>query len=347
MAAPDRQGENGGGDIVRVDVLRNFPAVVQQLGGDPRALLAKVRIDPETLNQRHAVLPYRAFVRLLELAALELNCPGFGMRLATVQEGPRILGPLEVAMRHSPTLRAAYDYSAAHMQVFSTAVQFHVEEDPVRGTAYFHFTFRMPEAQQCPQAIEHALMMINLTMLDLSDGKVRAQEIWCTHDPISPLAAYEGYFGAPVKFGQPGNGVFLPLAALDYEIPGCNPLLYELADTYIEQHYPRDELELSARVGAIIEQLLQEGRCSHNEVAAALGMHPRTLQRRLKAIGESFEGIRDAARRDIAYRALKHSDLPLVRITQMLGYSDASMLTRSCYRWFNASPRQIRAGGES
>src|SRR5271170_1831864 len=90
--------------IVRADALRNFTGVVTSLGGDALSLLRKARIDPAILENRNAVISYRAMVQLLERAALELQCPDFGMRLALAQEGVKVLGPLDVAMRNSRTV---------------------------------------------------------------------------------------------------------------------------------------------------------------------------------------------------------------------------------------------------
>lgn len=60
--------------------------------------------------------------------------------------------------------------------------------------------------------------------------------------------------------------------------------------------------------------------------------------------GASFEAIKDSVRRDVALRDLQQPDVPLVRVTEILGYSKPSVLSRSCLRWFCASPRQLRNG---
>jgi AraC-like DNA-binding protein len=78
-------------------------------------------------------------------------------------------------------------------------------------------------------------------------------------------------------------------------------------------------------------------------VADALSMHPRTLQRRLRELGTTFEDIKDEARRDLAHRYLAHRDVPLAQVTALLDYSEQSALTRSCHRWFGATPRVLRA----
>jgi AraC-like DNA-binding protein len=332
---------SGAPAMVRVDALRKFAEVVTALGGDPHALLARYWIDPAILSRPHAVVPYLSLVKLLKQAAIDLDCPDFGMRLAAVQEGAKVLGPLEVAMRHSTSLRAALAYCAAHIQVYSTSTSIALTERP-DGAAFLQLLVHLPASLLNPQSVEHALLLMQHSFADLTGGRVRAREIWFTGAPVSPPTTYEAYFGSPVRFGQKANGALLTSADLDCPVPGADTQLLELATYFIEVHYPPDDDDLSARAGALVEQLLEEGRCTPDDVAAMLGMGARTFQRRLKAEGKSFEDIRNAVRRDIALRYLQHSDLPLIRVAELLGYSDASVLTRSCHRWFGASPRQLR-----
>ncbi len=72
-------------------------------------------------------------------------------------------------------------------------------------------------------------------------------------------------------------------------------------------------------------------------------MHPRTLHRRLKAEGKSFEGLKDEVRRDLALPYIQQADLPITQIAERLGYSETSVLSRSCVRWFAVPPRQLRS----
>jgi AraC-like DNA-binding protein len=77
-------------------------------------------------------------------------------------------------------------------------------------------------------------------------------------------------------------------------------------------------------------------------VAAHFHAHPRTLQRRLRDEGTSFDLIKDDVRRDAALRYVNDASMPLSRIAALLGYSEPSVLTRSFHRWFASSPRQLR-----
>jgi AraC-like DNA-binding protein len=339
----DGSSAPGGPVMVRIDALLKFTEVVTRLGGDPQALLAKVRINPASLNNRHAVIPYRSVVLLLEHAAVELGRPDFGMHFAAAQSGIKILGPLEFVLCNSRTVREAFRYGTEHPQVYSTAAHTRFEEGCAGDGVFLRFEVRLPKLPDHLQAIERALLLTQNCALYISEGRVRPREIWFTHQPLSPLSTYREYFGTPVRFGQSMNGLVFTNHDLDLPIANVDPQVHELATDFIERRYPRSDSILSTRVRSIVERLLLAGNCTYAGAASSLGMHPRTLQRRLRAEGESFETIKDGVRRDIALRYLKQPSIPLIRVAGMLGYSESG-LVRSCYRWFSASPRQIRSG---
>jgi AraC-like DNA-binding protein len=333
--------------MVRIDTLRNFDTVVSRLGGNPKTLLSKAGIDAESLSNRDAVILHLSLVKLLKQSAIDLSCPDFGMRLAAAQDVTKVLGPLEVAMRNSATLRAAFAYCASNMQVCSLAARISIENNFEKEFALLQLDVKLPGFSLDAQAVEHALLLTQQNIVELSGGQSRAREIRFTHEPISPVATYRNYFGATVKFGQTANGALLPNGDLDSIIPGADPQLYGLATYFIDTRHPAHESDLGARVRALIERRLQEGQCTQDDVAAKLGIGARVLQRRLREEGRSFESIRDTARRDLAFRHLTQSDLPLIRVAELLGYSDTAVLAKSCYRWFSASPRRLRMEGNA
>ena len=340
----DPQVLDGGTAMIRVETLRKFPEVVTRLGGNPRDLLAKVQIDAGVLKNRHAVVPHRSIVQLLERAAHELRCPDFGMRLAIAQGGLKVLGPLEFAMRNSRSLREAFHYYTQHRHVYSTASHADFAPSPLPGTVFLRVQVLLARLPAHPQTVERSLVLAHHAVLDITRGQVRPREVWVMHEPLSPLATYQEYFGTDVRFGQSMNGLFFKDSDLDLSIPNVDSQLYELTADFIANRFPSPDSVLSTRVRTIVERLLLEGDCTNSSVGSMLGMHPRTLQRRLRSEGESFESIKDSVRRDLALKYLKQSTIPLIRVAKMLGYSETSALSRSCYRWFSVSPRQLRSG---
>ena len=338
----DAESADGAAAMVRVDALRSFSEAVSRLGGDAVALLAKAHIDPDILANRHGLISYRRMVHLLERAAVELKCPDFGMRLAAIQSGAKVLGPLEVVMNNSNTVGDAFRYCANHIQAYSTAAQICLEDEVDGKRCYMRFEILLSRLPHQRQVVEQALLLTHHAALGLSSGRARAREVWFSHEPMAPLSAYRAYFEAPVRFGQSSNGLFFADHDLSCPIADPDPQLYELATSYIETRFPTTSVAMSARVRTVIARLLVQGDCSNERVASTFGLHPRTLQRRLREEGQRFEAIKDSVRRDVALRYLKQSEIPLTRVAEMLGYAEASVLSRSCYRWFSVSPRQLR-----
>ena len=237
-------------------------------------------------------------MHLLERASVELACPDFGMRLAVAQGGLKVLGPLEFAMRNSRTLREAFRYCAEHLQVYGTASKMRFEEGHAPDALFLRFEILVARLPNHLQTVERALLLTQNTALGISNGQVRAREVWFTHDPLTSPSVYAEYFRTTVRFGQSMTGLFFTHQDLDAPIPNVDPQIYELTTEFIEHRFPSADAGLSTRVRAVVERLLLEGDCVYNSVASMLGMHPRTLQRRLRAEGESFETIKDGVRRD-------------------------------------------------
>ncbi|MCC5872682.1 MAG: AraC family transcriptional regulator [Gammaproteobacteria bacterium] len=332
-------------EIVRINALQHLDRLVRQLGGDPEALIESSSIPLSVLRKYNAVVPFRALVQLLERAATELNCPSFGLQLATLQGGASVLGPLEIAMRNAVTLGDAYRYCQDHLQAYSPVVQIKIEQDPRNvDLVFIRFDILLSQATRTVQAVEHSMALMHHAIIGLSEGAVRPSEVWLTHDPVSSESTYKRYFGTRVRFGSPMNAVFLKRSDLNFPLPNRSELLYELATTYIDARFPTRSDVLTQQVRAAAARLLPIGRCNHVEVAASLGMHPRTLQRRLREEGGlRFNDIKEEVRRDLALQYLSRSDLSLARVAAKLGYSEPSVLTRSCRRWFAQSPTELRS----
>lgn len=334
-----------GFELLHVDALRFFPQLVRQLGGDPEAMLRGAGLDPSILARRHPSpsLGYRTVASVLELAACELGRPDFGMRLARLQGGGRVFGPMGVAMENSNTLGEALEFVIDHIHAYSLAARMRLEPEPGRRRLSVPFDILLDRLTDKRQAIEQALLLAHLNAVQITGGRARVREVRFSHQPLSPLRTYREHFGCPVKFDQPADAVVFGEEDLRCAIVDPDVQLYEMAASFIETRFTRVTPPMHARVRGLVLQYLGGEDCTNDKVAADLCLHPRTLHRRLRAEGKSFEGIKDEARRDVALRYLQHTDMPLTRIAERLGYAETSVLSRSCFRWFGAPPSRLRA----
>ncbi|MFC5463084.1 AraC family transcriptional regulator [Massilia niabensis] len=333
---------------VRVDVLRySFYDTVRSLGGDPVQLMSAVKIDPAVLQQPGGKLSYRAMIDLFEYAAHALRCPDFGLRLARqTKNALAVLGPLETPMRNARTLGEAYDYCTSHVNVYSTAIHASRERDQWNGRDYLLVDVLLNGVEHPRQVIEHAIGLSYIAFLSLCDAKILPTEVWFTHSAPKSCASHAEFFGTSVKFNMPYNAIYLGCGVLNRPIENRNAQVFQTADGLINEQFPAMASSVSRQVRVVLAKLRLGESCSQVLVADMLGMHSRTLQRRLRAEGKTFEEIVDAARREIALRNLTDEQVSLTQITEKLGYSESSVLTRSCQRWFSRSPRQIRKAAQ-
>lgn len=336
--------------MVRARAFRPLPELLTSLGGHAEALLRGAQVDPAVFDGDHDVVSYLAIAQAMERAAQSLACPDLGMRLAAIQSGQdatKVLGPLDIALRNAPTLGAAFQYWADHSHAYCSATRMAFEKLPGEGRIFMLMELTLDDAEQPPQIMEHALALTRHAVRTITGGRAQPREVWFTHEPIAPMSVYRTHFDAPLRFGQSMSGLFFDEQDFALPMPEPDEQLYELATSFIERRFPAAPVSLSTRVRIIIARLLADDTFTHERVAAALGMHPRALQRKLREEGESFEAIKDRVRRDVALRCLRQSNISLMRMTEILGYSETSVLARSCNRWFAASPRKLRKGVEA
>jgi AraC-like DNA-binding protein len=323
--------------------LSAFDQLVRSLGGDPQAFVDPAAIIYPAHDNDGGIISYRDFIHVLHVSARQLDCPSFGLQLAKLQSADPVLPvSMGIAMRHSETIGAAYRYCAEHLQSFSPVLQTRIEKMPESSMMMHRFDILLDRVPHQQQAVEHAIALLHHSIHALSGGTVRSRGIWFKHEPIAPSATYRQYFQADVRFGMPMTGVLLTKADLATPLPNRNPHLYEIATRFIESQYPAPRQMLSHQVRSIILRTLGMGDCTHEATARALCLHPRTLQRRLRDEGTGFEKIRDEVRKELALQYFAQPTVPLIRIAGLLGYSEQSVLTRSCYRWFATSPQQLR-----
>ena len=86
-----------------------------------------------------------------------------------------------------------------------------------------------------------------------------------------------------------------------------------------------------------------EGFANMEDVALRLGLHPRTLRRRLRQEGTSFETIKDEVRHAAARELLMLGALGIADIAFTLDYASVSSFVHAFRRWSGVSPGRWRA----
>jgi AraC-like DNA-binding protein len=330
-------------DLVHARILRFFPDLVEALGGEPRRLMRRAGLSFENLSDGEPGATYRQVVHLIELAAAELRCPDFGMRLATRQSGGGMFGPLGAVMKNSRTFGDALDYVSKHTYAHSLAARIWLKPSRSERAIFVGHDILLDRMPNKSQAIEQLLLVGHLAAMEITGGQARVRKVHFRHQPVSPLKTYRRYFRCELRFGQNEDGVVFSERDLACPIVDPDPRAYRSATSFIDAEFTRHRPPLRAQARGVIMRLLGTRHCTNDGIAAALNLHPRTLHRHLRAEGTSFQQIKDEVRRDVMLYYLKETALDFAPISEKLGFAEQSVMTRYCNRWFSASPTKLRS----
>lgn len=288
-------------------------------------------------------VPLDVTSRAMELAADELNCPDFGLRLGEHQDIAG-LGPLAVALQHSPTLGDALECARRFLTIHNQASSLSLETDPygmshVAGIRFAWFY----EGATYRQSMDKQLLNVHRVIQFLAGQNYGLKSIEMSYTPPAARDCYEAVFeGVRINVGQPLTMLRMPAALLTQPILGAQEVLRTMALQYLETRVLGAELPHTQRVRTALEALLGSGRISVDWVATHLNSSPRTLQRQLAHERTTFGAILDEVRREKAEHWLTNTRLTMAEITAMLDLSNQATFSRSGIRWWGVTPTQRR-----
>lgn len=169
------------------------------------------------------------------------------------------------------------------------------------------------------------------------------------HWPTQQFLARASEFPFAIRGGQPRDAAVFATRLLDMPLPGASPGLHQRAQELVQQQLPSQDDHIVATLERTFRQspvLLGQGL---ERIAERLGMHPRTLQRRLKDDGQQFTDIQSRIRLEMAQAALAGRQCDMEALSAELGFADRHSFTRAFKRWTGLSPsafrRQQQTGG--
>jgi len=147
----------------------------------------------------------------------------------------------------------------------------------------------------------------------------------------------------PVYFEQTFNGLVFPERYLQIQIPGHDPALLKNIEHHIREIELRKYVDnLCSDTRNFIHRTLGTEICNLRSASTRLGVHPKTLQRELKANDLTFKMLLAEARQEIAEYYLEYSDMSLKQLSGLLGYSCPTAFSRAFKKQYKTSPKEYR-----
>jgi AraC-like DNA-binding protein len=325
--------------FIRSALLVAYAQAARSLGLDPFRMLRKAGLPVGALDHPDYRISAERVGILIEDSAKAADCEDFGLIVGRSFK-LSMKGPLGLLMREQPTVRQAVEALKRYLRYQNDYVEIRTELhaaglwfSPVllggRGRAERHM-------------VELTLAMYVQSLRALLGDEWKPQAIAFAHHPPKDLGPYIRALG-PVEFEAGSMGLLLTEADLATPIPDADPdMAHEIARFIEAGAVPGAPASMSETISDLILRLLPSGHCSVEQVAQHLGVDRRTVHRRLSAEGQSFTGLLESARRELATEQLKHGDAPLTVVTSRLGFSSLSTFSRWFRQTYGIQPSEFR-----
>jgi AraC-like DNA-binding protein len=332
-----------GGAFVRARALSGFADVIARNGGDPDALLRQFGIDPSLLSDPENAVSLDAVAHMLEHAAAALRVPDLSLQIAAYHNAS-VLGAIALVALNSARVGEALDAIATNIRFHNPSARVRITADRRRGIACYEQDPGLAEDAPRRQVIEFVFAVAFKVLQAMTGEAATDWRVSFRHPRGMPPRRYRKYFACAIQFDAKRDCIEFPADLLDVPIDSADPGLKRLALRYLDQLERRHPSGLARRVSELIRRQLPNGGSRIERIAATLGMHPKTLHRRLKLEDTTFEQLLDDVRRALASDYLTSSALPFSDVATLVGYSGQSTFIVACKRWFGVTPKAYREG---
>lgn len=289
---------------------------------------ADARIEPDQLRRA-----WRAAIRLT-------GEPHLALRLATAMPAGAF-GLVEYVVRSAPTTGDALALGLRYLHIVDEVGVAELVDGDTPDTRVLRVVVDSPIPHEaCFAAV--------VGQGRLLAGSFRPVAVELAHRPEGDHAEYERFFEAPVRFGAPETRLVLSRASLATPLATADPNLLPILVRHAEELLARASTRpgLIPQVRRVLCETLRRGEADVEHVASRLGVTPRSLQRRLKDEGTTFQLVRDELRRELAHTYLD-SGLSIAEVSFLLGFSETSAFFRAFKRWTGTTPLGAQKRGHA
>lgn len=328
-------------NVVRGASLTNYAAVARKAGLDPARMLREFGLPQRCLQEPELKIPADAARQLLEASAERSDVEGFGLMMAEARKLSD-LGPLGLLVREQPTLRLAIEEFVRHGRRLNEALFLTIEESG--EVIVLREELIVGRSGSVRQSTELAIGIAFRTLRSFLGTNWRPRRVCFAHDPPRDRSVHERVFGRNVvEFGHDFNGIVCARRDLEVPNPNADPGIARLAHAMLQSSTARAAAPMTSQVRDLVVLLLGMGTCTVERAAEHLGVDRRTIHRHLAREGETFSGVVESVRKELATRYVRDQQQSLAGVSVLLGFAAPSSFSRWYRQSFGVSPAKDRA----
>ncbi|SEF60414.1 AraC-type DNA-binding protein [Bryocella elongata] len=306
------------------------------------AVLRRAGLSPDLFASGRVLLTTQELFAFWHAIGEVSEDPAIALKLGTERQAQRF-HPSGIAALASETFGAAMKHLSRYKQLTCPE---EIIEDVAGGE--WSIRFRWTEAPDVEPLVlvEYCFAWLQTLSRHGTGTKLSPKRLEMLQ-PRKHVRELERHFGCEIVSNASRNAmIFLEEDAATPFLTRNAELLDLLAPQLEEQlRQSRQESDAGGFVNLVrdaIQQRLTGQRPAMEDVARALHVSTRTLQRRLQESGSSYQRVLDEARHELARYYLGNSVLELNEAAYLLGYEDANSFVRAFRGWEGVPPGHWR-----
>lgn len=322
-----------------------------RLGLDADVMLREAEVPRELIDDPRQRVEVGKLASFIIAIADALQDESMGFTASPIPRGSfYMMGKLTI---HEPSLGKALAQMQRFFGLITRAFSLRLSEEG--DVARLDFELREPGLDKDHLFAEMNLMMFHRFSSWLIAENIPLIDVRFNYAPPQQVREYAFLFPGRHLFNETTTGFSFPRRFLDAAtVQNAGTLKTFMRRCPMELFMrPRTDFSFTREVYQLLSRQLKNQVSTLEEIAVLLQLTPRTLLRRLKDEGSSFQAVKDMVRRDKAIYYLTSQGASVSEISERLGFSDASVFTRAFRSWTGVSPgrfrsnylRQLRAGG--
>ena len=310
------------------------------MGADVDAIIGSVSPALGDLEDPDLRIPFELAIQLSAASAQAARDAAFGLHLAELYR-PGDFGLLDYLAHNSRTLRDALVRLCRCNRLLQDAAEIVLEENDGHAVVWQR---ALGSVWIPPPATENALANLIVIGRHLTGQPIVPVRVEFRHATPPYAEEHARVFGCAVRFDADRDALVLKKQDLDRPLTGADPALCAILDRTAQRLLAElpGAATFSARVRELVAGVLPDEDPTAERLARRLQMSTRTLRRRLKEEGTTYQYVVDQLRRALADHYLDRRDVGLAQIAMLLGYSDASAFRRAFRRWHGKGPAAYR-----
>lgn len=317
---------------------------LQQLGEDPRPVLARHGLSLDTLDPSTRIERARELQIYSDLAS-QLRDPTAGLKLGNFF-GLGGYGPLVMLLMTCQTVYEAFQAGVRYQQL--TYLYSTMSFEPGERHSALVLTPMPMAAQAFRFRIDGEIAGTQKMIRDIQSTMglaLAAERIDFPYAAPAEAAAYEAFFGCPLRFGERQARFWIRNEHLQLKLPSADPVAHAMYRQLCDQQLVAQQADTSQLADRVMNHLAMftHSYPSAADVARSFDMSERSLRRQLSEEGRSFRDLLGQARHQKARQLLNQTSQSIEAIAHQLGYAEAAAFIHAFQRWEGCSPSSYRS----